>query len=642
MSLFKQINSLLFGLFLLVISCFGYFQFSQTTAFMNQQMQAELKNTTYALSLMLKPYLEIGDATAAQRVISVIFETGNYKTIRLTWLSDQDVQLKEYVHRESDVPQWFLNLNLFEEKSSNTVIYGDLEALAKLEIETNSGLIYQQLWQIMNNTLMLLAAVFLIFISVIHYRLKKILMPLQRVAIQAKLIAKREFKSDLAVPQAEELKEVVFAINSMSAQLQNIFVQLDKEVMALKEEKFTDQVSQLPNRLYLNTHIESWLAEPGYGGLLIANLHWLKVIHQQSGYQVRDHCIEVLAQEMQQTLPLIAPCIIARISNSEFAFLISKGASGHLAIYLQRLIRLINQAMESAKPQSDALFSIGGVERRADLTASQLLGNADNALQHARAEKLAYYWYQADEPEMILDHAHLAGAIEKQQFLLRWQPIISFDTGKVLQHEVYCQLNINKQTLQAEQFMPMVEQLQLGCQFDKHLLSAIEAHSKMAQSENIIAINITQNSVLDERFHLWLGEFIERQVNSKALHFELREDCVLAHPKQSAKLVQMIRKKGSQFGIDNCGLEMGSLDYLQKTKPDYVKLDRTLSCQLNNEMEMGELHQRIELTRAVVHAARALGCEIIMTGVDTASQLQVVKSLQATAYQGLLMPIVDI
>lgn len=643
MTLFNQINSLLFGLFLLAISSLVYFQFTQTQAFMDNQMESDLNNTTYALSSMLKPYLEIGDAIATETMIDMIFEGGNYKKISVTWLSDQDVQVRKNTMMVSDVPYWFLNLDLFEKQSSEATISNDWGALARLEIEANPAVGYQQLWQVVNNTLMVLVVIFMLSIITIHCFLKKNLKFLLCIATQVKLIAKREFQSDLTLPQSPEFKEVVFAINSMSAQLKNIFMQLDQEVMSLKEEKLTDHVSQLPNRLYLNAHMESWLTEPGYGGLLIAKLDWLEVIHQQDGYQVRDRCIQALAQTLQQTLPHIAPSVIARVSHNEFAFLITKGSSGHLAIYLQSVIRLIKQAIEGVNTKSELLFSIGGVERCVDFTASQLLTNADSALQHAVAKKLISHWYKnEEEQDTTLPQKQLVNAIQKHQFLLQWHPVISFESGKKQQYEMYCRLKIENQTIHAGQFMPIVERLELGSLFDQHLLETIEVHSVIKQSKEPIAINLTQNSVLDEKFYLWLGAFIDRQKDCSRLHFELREDCLLAYPKQSMQLVQMIKQKGAKFGIDNFGREIGSLAYLQTMTPDYVKLDHSLSCQLKSDMEMGELQQRLELTRAVVNTARGLGCDVIITAVENQSQLQVVSSLQATAYQGLIMPVVNI
>ena len=428
MTLFNQIRSFLFGLFLLVMCSLVYFQFTQTKEFMDTQIESDLNNTTHALSLMLKPHLETGDIVAAETVINVIFEGGFYKKVSLTWLSDQTTQKWENPILVDGVPDWFLALDLFEQKNTTSTINNGWMQLATLEIEANPAIGYRQLWNVMSDTLLILFALLVASLIVLQLRLTKILTPLHRVAAQAKLIAKREFQPDLALPKTTELKEVVLAMNSMSKQLQNVFSQLDKEVVTLKNDKLTDNVSQLPNRLFLNAQLQSWIVDPGYGGVLIARLDWLETIHKELGYQVRDNTIRVLAKEMQETLSAIAPCIIARISKREFAFLVTKATSEQLKVYLQSLIRLINQARQNTHATSEG-FAIGMASRTEDITASQLLANADSALKSALEEDKVSHYYQSDVKQGITIsqwQEHLQEAIEKRQFLLQWHPALGF------------------------------------------------------------------------------------------------------------------------------------------------------------------------------------------------------------------------
>lgn len=639
MTLFNQINSLLFGLFLLVMSSLVYFQFNQTKTFMDVQIESDLNNTSHALGLMLKPHLKTGDIAAAETVINVIFEGGFYKKVSLTWLTDQHVQTWNNPIQVKGVPQWFLNLDLFEKQTMESTITNGWMQLATLKIEANPAIGYKQLWRVMNDTLMILAAIFILSLVILHFRLKKILTPLHRIADQAKLIAKREFQDDLVIPKTTELKEVVLAMNSMSGQLQSVFSQLDKEVIALKHEKLTDSVSELPNRLCFNGQLESWISDPGYGGLLIANLDWFDEIDEQFGYQVRDNTIKILAKEMQDMLPFIAPCVISRISKKEFAFLVTKASPEQFRVFLQSVIRLINQAIQNSNSRFDNQFTIGAAFRIADVSASQLLANADNALQYALKKKNVSHLYENNtEQEMTAEQwkVHLKEVINNQQFLLQWHPAMAFENNKILHHEIYCRLRMEGNIIRAAQFMPNIELLTLGSEFDQALLETIAKHPSIMSKQKTIAINITQDSVLDEAFHVWLGDFIHRQNKAQRFHFELRESTILTYPEQSLNFAQKVKENGAKVGIDNCGREMASLAYLQTIKPNYVKLDQSLSCNLDNEMEVGELQERLELTRAVINTARGLDIEVIITSVEDNDQLTRVNALQATGYQGFI------
>ena len=160
--------------------------------------------------------------------------------------------------------------------------------------------------------------------QVLHLRLKVILKPLYEVARHARDVSERKFHSDMAMPSTIELKEVVGAINSMSGQLKHVFSALDEEVDSLKKHTLCDQVSQLPNRLYLTGQLNSWLSEPDLGALLLADFSWLDEIHSKYGYQMRDQTIKTLSNKLTTELPLSSEALVARISNTEFAFLIRK------------------------------------------------------------------------------------------------------------------------------------------------------------------------------------------------------------------------------------------------------------------------------------------------------------------------------
>ena len=641
MTLFNQINSLLLGLFLLVVTSLAYFQFTETKGFMESQMSSDLNNTTNALTLMLKPHLETGDVASAETVINVIFEGGFYKKVSLTWLDNDKTQVWDSPVKVNGVPQWFLNLDLFGTQSTESTITNGWIQLATLKLEANPAIGYSQLWKVMYDTFITLTLLFVLSLIILRFRLKKILAPLHRVAGQAKLIAKREFQPDLETPDTIELKEVVLAINSMSGQLQTMFSQLDTEVVSLKSEKLTDKVSQLPNRLYLNAQLESWIKDPGYGGVLIARLDWLEQIDEQFGYQVRDNTIQILAKEMQQTLPSIAPCVIARISSREFVFLVTKASPEQLKVYVQSVIRMINQAMVSASYKDEEEFAIGVAVRTQGITASALLGCADDALQYALNNKDVCHWFENDEKEDLeLEQWRelLQEAIIQRNFLLQWHPALSFKNDNILQREIYSGLKVEENVIRAAQFMPYIEQLELGSEFDQSLLKDIAEHPTLLANQEKVAINITQDSVLDLNFHTWLGIFLSRQKNPDRFHFEIQESTVLTYPKQSHKFSNIIKQKGGKLGVDHYGREMGSVAYLQSVKPHYVKLDQSLSCNLSNDMEVDELTERLALTRAVINTARGLGIEVIITAVEDNEQLNRLKGLHASGYQGFITP----
>jgi len=634
MTLFRQINSLLFGLFLLVMLSIVYFQFSQTKDFMQQQMQSDLNNTSTSLGLMLKPHLETGDMATVDTLVNVIFEGGFYRKVTLTWLADNRQQVWENPLIIDGVPKWFSGLGLFGTQTKESLITSGWMQLATLEIEAHPGLGYLELWRIMNDTLMVLSFLFLASLIILRIRLNYILKPLNQIAEHAKSIAQRKFSEDMALPSTSELKDVVISINSMSGQLKNVFNNLDNEVDNLRKDSQIDKVSMLPNRQYLSGQVNSWLSEPAHGGLILAKFDWLDEIHNKYGYQVRDETIKLLADQMQQQLPKIAESVIARIANTEFAFLITKGESEEITSYIQSLVRLINQEMGKAGCEPNSDFYLGVVQRVEDMSASQLLSQADNALQHAINETRTIQWFDTKKQQKYTREQwrdKLTQAIHSNQFAFQWQPIHQMLSNNVVQREVYCRLRMDNQVMNAGVFMPYIELLSLGAELDKCILKSIVNQMLLVKTHEPVAINLTSDSVRDPKFHLWLKMFLQSNQDTTKIHFEIPESVVSSNMDECITLAETIREHGSALGIDQCGRRIGSLNYLQTIRPDYVKLDQSFSFYSKTE-------QNSELCRALVNVAKGLDIDVIVTGIEDEKQLEAFKPLKPNGYQGYIYP----
>jgi len=643
MTLFNQINSFLFGLFLLVMCSLVYFQFTETKAFMVNQMESDLNNTSTSLGLMLKPHLETGDEAVVDTLVNVIFEGGFYQKVQLTWLSDKREQVWENPVVIDDVPQWFIDLDLFQAKTQETVITSGWLQLATLKIESNPAIGYRELWRIMNDTAMVLSALFLLSILLMRIRLKKILKPLHEVSIHAQEIAQRKFSEDMPLPKTTELKDMVGAVNSMSGQLKQVFKTLDDEVNSLKHDKLLDHVSQLPNRLCLTGQLNGWLSQPGFGGLILAKFDWLEEIHSKFGYQLRDQTIRILSNELEKSLPKNDDNIIARISNVEFAFLVSSAEKEQIHEYIQTLIRLVNQEMLKAGCEPNQGFAIGVTERTEGISRPDFLSQADHALQNALNEdKLSSWFYIETKQEFSREqwHTRLTDAITNNQFLFKWQPVKNANSDNVIHRELYCLLNIADKTVRAAEFMPYIERLILGAQLDKCLLENIVNQERIMLSDGPVAVNLTRESITDPEFHIWLSRYLKSLHNPEKLHFEIHEAGVKNNIEDTIKLSNIIKNAGAMFGIDNCGRQMGSLDYLQHIKPDFIKLDISLSTLDSDDQE--ENQQKLQVSRALISIARGFNIKAIITGVEDEAHLEVVKGLRADAYQGYISPPEDI
>ncbi|MCH1920169.1 EAL domain-containing protein [Shewanella sp. A3A] len=636
MTLFRQLYSLLFGLFLLVIASLGYVQFNETRSFLSKQMESDLNNASHSLGLMLVPALEAGDMATVETLVNVIFEGGYYQQVELTWMVDGKQQTWNNAIRVRGVPQWFIDLGFFPTIDRESTITSGWIQLAKLKITAHPGYGYNELWRIMSNTIIVFSILFLIAIITARFGLSWILKPLNEIAEHAKSVARREFGPDMKPPKTLELKDVVEAFNSMSAQLKQIFSALDEEVSELRTKNLVDGVSGLPNRQYMTGRIASWLSEPSSGALILSQLTWLEDVHRRYGYQVRDETIKLLSQRLQENVSGAGETVVARISAYEFAFLLINVEREQTSKYLQQLLRTINQEMVKAgcKPNED--YGIGITERGSsgDATVSSILGKADNALQLALREHKTYHWYESSEQQLFTREQwrdKLVAAINNKQFRFRWQAIQQVGTSKYLQREIFCQLQVEDKQVHAGQFMPYVELLSMGSLLDRCLIEKIVEERLVDKVEQPIAINLTHQSISDVTFHEWLGQFLKENHHRGLLTFELPESSIYSDNSACEALCRILRDSGASFGIDHFGRQFGSMNYLQSFRPAYVKLDQSFAQFDDNE-------RNTELCRALVNVAKGLDISVIVTGIQEQAQLDRFIPLKVNGYQGFILP----
>jgi EAL domain-containing protein (putative c-di-GMP-specific phosphodiesterase class I) len=229
----------------------------------------------------------------------------------------------------------------------------------------------------------------------------------------------------------------------------------------------------------------------------------------------------------------------------------------------------------------------------------------------------------------------LVDAINQSHFMFQWQAVSNMHSDEIIQRELYCRLSIDDKVVSASEFMPFIELLSLGAQLDRCLLETIEQQNILALSRQPVAINLTHDSLQDPEFSQWLTRFLQQSKHVHKMLFEMPESALIHSFEQCHKLTQIIRSAGAKMGVDQCGRQMGSLDYLQKIQPDYIKIDQSFTF-------YEKLNQGNEMCRALINIAKGLNIDVIITGIENQQQLLQFTSLRAEGYQGYISAPEDI
>ncbi|WP_025673264.1 bifunctional diguanylate cyclase/phosphodiesterase [Salinivibrio socompensis] len=640
MTLFNQIFTwMLVIFFCIVLAVFGI-ELNTTRNFLLSQQTSDVNNTVNSMGLALAPYLESDDKVAAESVINAFFDGGFYREVNLTLLSDNSEITREYPVQIQGVPQWFIDLDIFPVITEKQTITSGWMQLAEVEVVAHPGYAYQQLWKSFVQLGVIMAVIFVMASLIIGWQLQRSLKPLARITAKAGEIAKNKFGDPIPLPPTTDLKMVVNAINVMTDQLKRYFEQQAKEADRLRKAAYRDAVSGLGNRSFYIAQLNSWLTESGIGGMALIKVDLISDAYENQGFEAGDHVVEQFADNLTTTIITDDNMTAARLNKDEFVILAPNTDPEDLYALGESVIALVVEMQadptELIQPKVAVGLAINGQGNR---DASILLSQADNALSQARNTP--------EHPLTLIDHSIGDAAMGKQQwkallheavanelFVFKYQSATDSQSNR-LHQEVFSAIEKNGHYYGAGHFLGAVEQLQLGDILDKYVVSHVLKTLSQDTSVGPLAVNLTLSSITNASFIRWLGTTLDQHRRlAGQLLFEIPEGAFVRYADHTGLLTDQIRQTGFQFGVDNYGRNFQSLDYLQRFKPNYVKIDFAYTSHIEDDAQDNVL-------ASICRTAHNLNITTIATRVETEAQLAHLSQLFVNGFQGYIVSNTD-
>ncbi|MEZ8030106.1 diguanylate cyclase [Enterovibrio norvegicus] len=634
MTLYRQLFTWMLAIFFLLIIAVTGIELNTTRNFLLTQQTAEVNNTINSMGLALAPYLESDDKVATESVINALFDGGFYQEVRLRMLSDGSEIIRQYPVTVDGVPDWYIGLDLFPVITEERTFTSGWLQLAEVVVVSHPGFAYKEMWSATIQLGVWIGILFAIAMFIIGLQLSRSLRPLALITNRAKDIAQNKFGEPIPLPPTSELKTVVKAINQMSKQLEDYFEQQAKEADRLREHAYRDAVSGLGNRSFFVGQLKSWLAESAVGGLVMAKVDLITDTYQNQGFEKGDSLVSQFAKKLNTTIT-DADYTASRISKDEFVILAPNGTNEDMRMIGESLLAIVTDMQQDPMGISPPKVAIGLVVNGAgNRDASVLLAQADNALTQARNDP--------NHPISMLDQAANDSSMGRQQwkslildaiahdwFVFKFQPASSSDKS-VLHQEVFSAIERGDEYFGAAHFLGAVEQLELGESFDRYVVSHMIGKLIDDPKMGPIAINLTQSSVTDASFIRWLTSVMQKnRALAGRLFFEIPESVFVRYPDHVGLLTEQAHRFHFGFGVDNYGRNFQSLDYLNKFKPSYVKIDFAYTSNLDDEAQTHVL-------ASICRTAHNLNITTIATRVETEAQLNKLSELFVNGFQGFI------
>jgi diguanylate cyclase (GGDEF)-like protein/PAS domain S-box-containing protein len=408
---------------------------------------------------------------------------------------------------------------------------------------------------------------------------------------------------------------------------------------------YYDALTGLANRTLfldrLGQQIRSAAANGQQLGLVLIDLERFKNINDTLGQAAGDTLLRQVADWLTQTIG--DADLLTRFSADHFAVLlpdvrheeeVGRQVEKTLDAFISHPFHLNGEEFRIAAKIGIALFPHDGTD------AATLFKHAEVALKKAKVGGDRYLFYAQRMTETVAGRLTLENqlrrALDREEFVLHYQPKVNVATGQVAGAEALIRWNDPATGLVPPgRFIPILEETGLIYEVGRWALHrAIKDYLRWVRA-GLAAVRIAVNVSPQQLRHRDFVADIKLAVGvdpaaATGLELEITESMVMQDFKQNIASLHAIRAMGICIAIDDFGTGFSSLSYLAKLPVDTLKIDRSFII----DMDAGR--EGSALVATIIGLAQALKLKVVAEGVETAGQLRLLASLGCDEYQGYL------
>lgn len=409
-----------------------------------------------------------------------------------------------------------------------------------------------------------------------------------------------------------------------------------------------DVLTGLPNRFKFVKYLErvvniTKLNPKNKFAVFFLDIDRFKLINDSLGHFVGDQLLSAFAERLEENTRL--GDVIARLGGDEFTILLNN-------------LTDINEAAEIAKRLIQSFlipFNVNGYEVFAsasigivfsddsERTAIDVLRDADAAMYRAKESGKSCYEIfnceiHAHNINLLQTENSLRRAIERNEFRVYYQPIISLETGELNSFEALIRWHHPERGLiTPADFIEIAEETGLIIPIGKWILDqacrqVAEWQTRFPHAKPFrINVNLSTKQLMHTTLISDVSDILTKhQLNAKYLELEVTESAIMKNEKVCFSVLENLKKLGVLLSTDDFGTGYSSLSYLHQFPFDTLKIDRSFI----NKMNTGDKADEIVCT--ILSLAQSLNLKVVAEGIETEEQLRKLQDLKCDYGQGYL------
>jgi diguanylate cyclase (GGDEF)-like protein len=410
----------------------------------------------------------------------------------------------------------------------------------------------------------------------------------------------------------------------------------------LTHQAYHDALTDLANRSLFGQHIDQALRRSAEGAASVAviflDIDDFKGVNDTLGHAAGDALLVEVAARIRACLR--RPDTAARLGGDEFALLIEGVDSAIEAEHVaRRVLDVLREPFTLSGTSVIVRASLGiAVADNSDANAASLMRQADVAMYVAKGAGRNRYVHFAPGMESEVVHrrklrGELERAMELNQFILHYQPVVNLITGEITAVEALVRWHHPLRGIVAPgEFIALAEEsgliMQLG-EFVLRTACATTLRLQQLQSTPLaVCVNVSVVQLNAPTFAEDVLAIVEETgISPDTLILELTESMFVEDTAIVISKLEALRNAGIRVAIDDFGTGYSSLSYLRRLPVDILKIAKPFV----DDLAAGADE---DFTRAIVTIADALQLYVIAEGIEAASQVTRLLSLGCLAGQG--------